>query len=184
MHMKITVIGRGSVGGGLARLWEAAGHEVTALGHEGGDASGSDVVVVAVPSGSIDAALDGVTGVEGLTAIDVTNAFRGRAEGFESLAHQIKARTHGPVSKAFNTDFASLYDEIAQQRVRPSGLYCGDEGAAEATEQLIRDAGYDPVRVGDLSQARTLEEFLQILMGIAGSGMGRTFHRFAPPGRL
>lgn len=52
--MKITVIGRGNVGGGLARLWQAAGHEVTALGREGGSASGSDAVVVAVPSNAID----------------------------------------------------------------------------------------------------------------------------------
>jgi predicted dinucleotide-binding enzyme len=38
--MKITTIGKGNIGGGLARLWEKAGHEVTTLGHEGGDASG------------------------------------------------------------------------------------------------------------------------------------------------
>jgi hypothetical protein len=46
--MKITVLGRGNVGGGLARLWQQAGHEVTALGSEGGDASGADVIVAAV----------------------------------------------------------------------------------------------------------------------------------------
>ena len=37
--MRITVIGRGNVGGGLARLWEQSGHEVSALGSDGGDAS-------------------------------------------------------------------------------------------------------------------------------------------------
>jgi len=182
--MKITVMGRGNVGGGLARRWEAAGHQVKALGRDGGDASGSDVVVVAVPSGSIDTSFDKVTGIEGQVAIDATNAFHGRAEGFESLAHQVKAHTHGPVSKAFNTDFASLYGEIDDQRARPSGLYCGDEEARAATEQLIRDAGFEPVRIGDLGQARALEDFLAVLMGIAGSGMGQTFHRFAPPGKL
>ena len=36
--MKIVVIGRGNVGGGLAALWHKAGHEVTALGRDGGDA--------------------------------------------------------------------------------------------------------------------------------------------------
>ena len=30
--MKITVIGRGNVGGGLASLWREAGHEVQELG--------------------------------------------------------------------------------------------------------------------------------------------------------
>ena len=47
--MKITVIGRGNVGGGLAGLWTVAGHTVTTLGRDGGDASEADVVLVAVP---------------------------------------------------------------------------------------------------------------------------------------
>ena len=46
--MKITTIGRGSIGGTLARLWTAAGHQVTTLGRDGGDASDADVVLVAV----------------------------------------------------------------------------------------------------------------------------------------
>src|SRR5438128_12371343 len=55
--MNITVIGRGNVGGSLARRWEKAGHEVTELGREGGDASGADAVLVAVPSNAIADAL-------------------------------------------------------------------------------------------------------------------------------
>ena len=37
--MKITVIGRGNVGGGLAKRWRDAGHDVQELGRDGGDAS-------------------------------------------------------------------------------------------------------------------------------------------------
>jgi hypothetical protein len=48
--MNITVVGRGSVGGGLADRWEQAGHRVTRLSREGGDASDADAVLVAVPS--------------------------------------------------------------------------------------------------------------------------------------
>jgi predicted dinucleotide-binding enzyme len=76
--MKITTIGRGTIAGGLARLWEQAGHTVTTLGREGGDASDADVVFVAVPSGSISEALSGVSGLEGKIAIDAANAFAGR----------------------------------------------------------------------------------------------------------
>lgn len=36
-NMNITAIGRGNVGGGLARRWEKAGHTVTQLGRDGGD---------------------------------------------------------------------------------------------------------------------------------------------------
>ena len=125
--MKITTIGRGNIGGGLARLWQQAGHEVTTLGREGGDASDADVVLVAVPSGSISEALEKVTGLEGKTAIDSANAFTGRNEQYDSLAHEVKAHTNGPTAKAFNANFATLYDRVAEQRVRPSGLYAADK---------------------------------------------------------
>jgi predicted dinucleotide-binding enzyme len=178
--MKITTIGRGNIGGGLAGLWGRAGHEVTTLGSDGGDASDADVVLVAVPSDSITDALGKVTGLEGKTAIDATNAFHGRDEQFESLAHEVKARTNGPVAKAFNANFAVLYDQIEGQRARPSCLYAADDEAREATEQLIRDAGYDPVGLGGLEHARALEDFTAGVL----SKIGRVFYRFAPPGEL
>src|SRR5436190_9183231 len=140
--MNITTIGKGNIGGGLARLWEQAGHDVTTLGREGGDASDADVVLVAVPSGSISEALGKVTGLAGKIAIDATNAFPSRNEQYESLAHEVKARTNGPVAKAFNANYATLYDQVAQQPRRPGCLYAADDGAREVTEQLIRDAGY------------------------------------------
>jgi predicted dinucleotide-binding enzyme len=87
--MNITTIGRGNIGGGLARLWEQAGHTVTALGRDGGDAADADVVLVAVPSGSVSEALGNVSGLEGTIAIDATNAFKGRNEQYESLAHEV-----------------------------------------------------------------------------------------------
>src|SRR5919109_4765830 len=98
--MKITVLGRGNVGGGLARLWERAGHDVTALGSDGGDASDADVVVVAVPSGAIADALGKVSGIEGKVTIDATNAPGQRNEDFESLAHQVKSIVGGPTAKS------------------------------------------------------------------------------------
>ena len=125
--MQITVIGRGNVGGGLARLWRAAGHEVTELGKDGGDASNADAVLVAVPSGAIADALGNVSGLDGKVVIDATNAFSGRNEQFESLAHEVKSITGGPVAKSFNLNFANVYDEVAKQRVRPSNLFAADE---------------------------------------------------------
>src|ERR687892_514045 len=110
--MNIVTIGRGTVAGGLARLWEQAGHDVTELGRDGGDASNADVVFVAVPSGSISEALGKVTGLGGKVAIDAANAFAGRNEQHESFAHEVKAHTNAPVAKAFNANFATLYDRI------------------------------------------------------------------------
>lgn len=182
--MKITVIGRGNVGGGLAQRWRAAGHDVQELGRDGGDASAADALLVAVPSGSIDEALGKVSGIEGKLAIDATNAFHGRNEQFESLAHEVKSIVGGPVAKSFNLNFAAVYDEVDAQRVRPSNLYAADDEAREVTEQLIRDAGYDPVYTGNLDQARLLEEMLALLFAVNRAGMGPHFHRFAAPGDL
>jgi predicted dinucleotide-binding enzyme len=182
--MKITVIGRGNVGGGLARLWEQAGHEVTALGREGGDASGADVVVLAVPAGAIAESLGGVSGLDGKVTIDATNTLGDRDESFESLAHQVKSIVGGPTAKAFNLNFALVYDEIAKQRVRPGNLFAADDGAREAAEQLSRDAGYDPVYVGGLDKARAMEDALGLIFAVNRAGLGPFFYRMAKPGQL
>jgi predicted dinucleotide-binding enzyme len=182
--MNVSVIGRGNVGGGLGRLWEQADHDVTTFGRDGGDASAADVIVVAVPSGSIADALGRVQGTEGKPAIDTTNAFHGRDERFPSLAHEVKSIVGGPTAKAFNTNYAVLFDRIREQRVRPSCLYCGDDEVREITEQLIGDAGYEPVSAGDLEQARALEDFLTLSVAVNRAGLGQFFCRFAKPGEL
>lgn len=180
--MKIVTIGRGRIGGGLANLWRDAGHEVHELGRDGGDASAADAVLVAVPGAMISSALSGVTGLDGKIAIDATNVLPERHGDFPSYAEEVKSFTHAPVAKSFNMNFGGLFSVVREQRVRPSNWYVADEGAREVTEQLIRDAGYDPVRVGDLSRARDFENAVWLLMGI--QPVGGVFYRFAPPGQL
>jgi predicted dinucleotide-binding enzyme len=179
--MKITVIGRGNVGGGLAQRWRRAGHDVTELGRDGGDASDADAILVAVPSGSIGEALRKVEGVSGKVTIDATNAFSGRNEEFESLAHEVKSIVGGPTAKSFNLNFAVIYDEIDAQPERPANLYAADDDAREATEQLIRDAGYEPVYAGDLDKARALEEHLALMFAVNQAGLGPFFYRMWSP---
>jgi len=180
--MHIVTIGRGRIGGGLAHLWRTAGHEVTELGRDGGDAAGADVVLVAVPGAQISAALAKVSGLEGKIAIDATNIFPTRHGDFPSYADEVKSFTHAPVAKSFNMNFGGLFDKVSEQRVRPSNWYVSDNDAREITEQLIRDAGYDPVRVGDLSRAREFEDAVWLLMGV--QPVGGVFYRFARPGEL
>ena len=175
--MHIAVIGRGNVGGGLARKWERAGHTVTEIGRDGGDASAADVLLVAVPSNLITSALGNVGDVAGKVAIDATNAFGGRDERFESLAHEVKAAVGGPVAKSFNLNFARLYDRVEEQDPPPSSLYAADDDARDVTERLIRDAGYEPVYAGGLDKARVLEEHMALLGAI-----GPSFYRYWRPG--
>jgi hypothetical protein len=176
--MRITVVGRGNVGGGLAKRWQAAGHDVTALGRDGGDASDADVVVVSVPSGSIADALGNVSGIEGKTTVDTINAFGGRNEDFPSLTHEVKSIVGGPVAKSFNINFAVLYDRIDKQPVRPCNFYVAEDEARAVTEQLIRDAGYDPINVGGIENARLLEDQMSFAMAIANGGLGQFFYRY------
>jgi predicted dinucleotide-binding enzyme len=181
-EMKVAVIGRGNVGGGLADLWTKAGHDVTRIGHEGGDVSGSEAILLACPSGSIEDALDGVEGIGRTPVIDATNVFgSGRPEGFSSLTEFVKSQTGGPVAKAFNANFAALYARLGEARVPPSMVFAAEDEARAVTEQLIRDAGYEPVYAGGLESARVVEDFLGVIFAIAQSGTGRFWYRIAPP---
>ena len=164
--MKIATIGRGNIGGGLAKRWRATGHDVTEFGSDGGNATGSDAVLVAIPSNAIENAFTKVAGIEDAVVIDATNAFTGRDEDFDSLAHQIKSHVNGPVAKAFNCNYAA------------------EDGAVGVTELLIRDAGLHPVSTGGLGSARMLEDHLGLMTAINEGGLGRFFDRYAMPGEL
>jgi predicted dinucleotide-binding enzyme len=183
--MRIAVVGKGNVGGGLADLWERAGHDVTRIGREGGDVSDAEAVLIAVPGGAVAEALDNVRGIEGKTAIDATNLIGAEPpEGFASNAEFVKSRTNGPTAKSFNANFASLYGRIAGAGSKPSNLWSGDDEAREVVERLNRDAGYEPVYAGPLENAATQESFLSLLFAITQGGMGQFFYRMAPPDRL
>jgi predicted dinucleotide-binding enzyme len=182
--MKVVTVGRGRIGGGLAGMWSKAGHEVITLGRDGGDGSGADVVLIAVPGPAIAEALAKVTGIAGKVSIDATNAYGQRSTHFASQAHEIKSIIGGPTAKSFNTNWALLYDQIGEQRVRPSNLFAADPDARQVTEQLIVDAGFDPVYAGDLEHARMLEEHLPLIQAVASAGSGPFFYRMAGPGQL
>jgi 8-hydroxy-5-deazaflavin:NADPH oxidoreductase len=180
--VKIAVVGRGNVGGGLADRWEQAGHSVARIGRDGGDVSDADAVLIAVPGAEIADALDKVHGLEGKTAIDATNLFgAARPSGFESNAEFVKSRTNGPTAKSFNANFADLYDQIGKVKTKPSNLWSGDEEAREVVEQLNRDAGYEPVYAGGLENARMQEDFLQLIGAIRQGFDARFLYRMAPP---
>jgi 8-hydroxy-5-deazaflavin:NADPH oxidoreductase len=182
--VKIATIGRGNVGGGLAKLWRDAGHDVDELGRDGGDASGADALLVALPSDALDEGLGKVAGIEGKVAIDATNALGGRDENFDSLAEQVKSIVGGPTAKAFNLNFARIYDQVGEQSTTPSMPWCGDDGAREITEQLIRDAGYEALYCGGLENARALEDALGFLFAAMQAAGEPVFYRIAKPGEL
>jgi predicted dinucleotide-binding enzyme len=182
--MKITVYGRGNVGGGLADLWERAGHRVTRLGREGGDVSEAEVVLLAIPGGAVSEGLGRLRGLEGKLIIDATNRFGVEPPaGFASNAEFAKAQSNGPTAKSFNLNYARLYGQLGQTRARPCNLWCGDDAAAEVVERLARDAGYDPIRIGGLETAGLQEAMMKVMSAVKDE-VGLFFYRAAAPGQL
>ncbi|WP_041840813.1 hypothetical protein [Actinoplanes friuliensis] len=184
--MNITVIGRGTLGGGLADRWERSGHHVTRLGRGGGDAGASEVVLLAVPGDAVEAALSSVVGIEGKTVLDATNLYGGTKPpaGFASNAEYVRSVTGGPTAKTFNANFASLFDRVPDARVWPSNLWSGDDQAKDVVERLSLDAGYEAIRLGQLTAASIQEGLAGVLFGIAQSGLGEFVYRMAPPEQL
>ena len=177
-------MGKGNVGGGLADLWERAGHEVTRIGQDGGDVSDAEAVLIAVPGGAIADALEKVRGIEGKTVVDATNLVGAAPpDGFASNAEFVKSKRNGPTAKSFNLNLARLYDQLGQQKNRPSNIWTGDDEAREVVEQLIRDAGYDPIYAGGLDKASTQEQGIGLIFAIS-QATGPFFYRMAPPGEL
>ena len=60
-----------------------------------------------------------------------------------------------------------------KNKTRPDLVFCGDNKKAKKTAaRLIRDAGFHPVDVGDLSLARYIEPFSLLAAEIAYEGRG------------
>ena len=88
------------------------------------------------------------------------------------------------MAKAFNSNFAALYDQVDEQRIVPCNLVAADDEAREVAERLTTDAGYHPIYAGGLENARLLEDHLTLMGAINSGGLGRFFYRYAPPGEF
>lgn len=155
--MKITIIGKGNMGKGLAALAQEAGHEVRSLAR--GEAVGAaDLVILAVPYA---AALEIAAreGFAGQVVLDISNPitpdFQGLVVGHtSSAAEEIqKAAPQARVVKGFNTIFAGLLASKGLQT-----FIAADDAEAKARVlDFARSGGFDARDAGPLSNARFLE---------------------------
>jgi hypothetical protein len=181
--MNIVVISRGNVGRGLAALWHKAGSEVTALGRRGGDASGVDVVVVAVPG----ARHLGGLGPGHRPGREDRHRRHQRVpvpqRGVRVTGRGSEVRHRRPGRQELQPDLAALYYQIAAQRVPPGRFYVTEDGARDIAGQFMTDAGYDPVPLGGLDKARAVEDLAWVLIAAMKDGVP-VFDLFAVPGEL
>jgi len=201
--MKIAIIGTGNVGTALGESFARAGHDVTfaardeaktnRIAEELGAAAApsareaaraAEVVVLAVPFGSVEAvASDIASAVRNKVVVDVTNPLKpdysGLAtEGGPSAAERIAAAAPGArVVKAFNTVFSTIQADPSSAGQTVDGLLAGDDAEAKATvAELERSIGLRPVDAGTLADARTLEAmaWLNISLQLRAGGSWNT----------
>ena len=172
--MKIGFVGSGRIGGNLARLLVAAGHEAflsfsrdpERVDGTPAEAAGfGDVVVLSVPWTLVETAVEQAGGLEGKIVIDTTNQFG--AEGWEEIPEGLTAaqlnqrRMPGArLVKAFNTLTAGFQAEAAGRTGpdRVAMFMCGDdEDAKRVVAGLIDDAGFVPIDAGGLADATPME---------------------------
>jgi 8-hydroxy-5-deazaflavin:NADPH oxidoreductase len=140
--------------------------------------------LIAVPGASIADVFETVTGWDGKTVIDATNLIGAAPpDGFSSNTEFVKSKTSGLTAKSFNLNLARLFDQIDAQKSRPSNIWSGDEEARGVVEQLIRDAGYDPMYAGGMDKTAVQEQGIALILAISQAS-GPYFYRMAAPDEL
>lgn len=191
----IVLLGAGNIGGTLGRKWAAAGHKVTfgvpdpsspraqALRAELGDnaavgtvadaLSAGDVVLMAVPGAAMAQTIaDNAAQLDGKIVIDAANNL---SSGSPNSYAVFQARTpRARVFRAFNTLGWENFANPVIGGVQADLLYCGpggDDGAV--IEQLIRDIGLRPIRVGDMGAVGMVDSLLPLWFALSQQGHGR-----------
>jgi len=185
--LKIGIIGAGKIGGTLAELWAKAGHEVLVSSRHPAELEGlakslgpkaragtpreaavfGDVVLVSVPYGALpQIGRDLAKELAGKVVLDTGNPYPER-DG--EMAVEARRKGTGVASaeflpgvrlvRAFN---AINYRSLRSEAHRPGAavaipLAADDARALEIAKRLVKDAGFEPVVVGSLAQARTFD---------------------------
>lgn len=184
--MNIGIIGSGRIGGGAARLYVRAGHDVllsfardrrkleslaAQLGQRArvgtpADAAGfGDVVMLSVPWTAVEEAIAQAGGLHGKVVIDTTNQFG--PQGLEQLPEGLSAaefnqrRMPGArLVKAYNTLTAAFQAEAATRppNKRVAMFLAGEDATAKVTvARLISDCGFEPVDIGGWREVWIME---------------------------
>ncbi|MCS6861817.1 MAG: NADPH-dependent F420 reductase [Abditibacteriales bacterium] len=186
--MKIGILGgTGRMGTGLARGYAQAGHEVIlgsrdadkakdAAAQIGGSVRGGtlaeaaqagEIIVLSVPfreaANTVRALQNALTGK---IIVDITNPFGAVPPDSSGMAENMKAAPHARWVAAYKTNFWKTLDApMLPSGVRRDILVCGDdEDAKRVVMQLIEAPGFRAVDCGGLSNARTLDLMVPLMI--------------------
>jgi 8-hydroxy-5-deazaflavin:NADPH oxidoreductase len=185
--VKVTIVGAGNMGRGIATRAVAGGHDVEIVDHDPDDARkladelggsavalepdapfGGEVVVFAVYYPGIkEAVQEYADRIAGRVVVDITNPLDAKtgdrlvtAPGSSSAQEVARVVPEGtPVVKAFNTTFAGTLVDGRIDGQKLDVLIAGDdESAKQKVSKLAADGGLRPVDVGPLERAQQLEQ--------------------------
>jgi predicted dinucleotide-binding enzyme len=185
--MRIGVVGAGSLGGTVGRMWVQAGHEVlfstrhpeelapmvrklgarATAGTSKEAAAFGTVVLFAVPYPALSALGQELQDeLRGKIVLDACNA---SATATDDASREARANGVGSTSakylpgtrlvRAFSAvDATSVEASFARQRDKLGVPLASDDAQAlQVAAQLVRDSGCDPVIVGDLASGKRFE---------------------------
>jgi len=184
--MKVTIVGYGNMGTGLATSLAKTEHQVVITGRDLekaqqlaarlGDkvrvlpeteaASDADLIIATAPYAEQVDALAKLGDLAGKIVIDISNPLKPDYSGLAlghttSAAEEIaKALPGAKVIKAFNTIFAAIFSEDPDfgHGTKVQVFYAGDDDKSKRrVEEMIESMGFLPVDAGPLSNARNLE---------------------------
>jgi 8-hydroxy-5-deazaflavin:NADPH oxidoreductase len=192
--MKITIVGPGKLGTGLAKLWASQGHEIFVtfsrdpaklevvareLGPKAHAASvkdaiaGSDVVVLATKWAAVADALGQAGSLDGKIVLDCTNTMsprktKGGQPETRSCAEVVASMVPGArVVKTFNQMFEQIFHADSRDfgGQKPTMFYAGDDAQAkEVAARLIEETGLEAIDAGPLENARYLEQYAILII--------------------
>ena len=184
---KIGIIGAGRIGGKLGEYWAKAGYQVMLSARDLGPvnelvakiganakagtpkeaAAFGDIVMISVPFGALpQVGKDFAAELKGKIVLDTCNPST-RRDG--DMANEAIQKGTGVVSptylpgtryvRAFNPVPFTVVNTEAHRAGEQIGvpIASNDKAALEITKQLVIDAGFEPVVVGDLSTAKSFD---------------------------
>jgi predicted dinucleotide-binding enzyme len=185
--LKIGIIGTGHIGGALAKHWAKAGHEIViasrhpeklnAMAKSLGPnvrtgtpkeaATFGDVVLISIPyAATPQLGRDLQSELKGKIVLDTGNPYPNR-DG--AMAEDARKRGTGVASAEFlpGTRLVRAFNAIKWTDLTNEGNHAGekyaiplagdDEEALRVAQRLVRDAGFDPVVVGNLARAKLFD---------------------------
>jgi 8-hydroxy-5-deazaflavin:NADPH oxidoreductase len=198
--VRIGILGTGTMGMALGRLFARSGHDVVFGSRSDARARTAAAAVRRASGGSYEGALVGSdlvalaavwADVEGVLAeipipawtgrilVDCTNPEPATGRGLllghtTSGAEEIARRARGAlVVKALNHIYAEALDALRGHGAGPIAFYCGDDGGAKAlVAGLLDGSGLRAVDAGPLRSARYLEPLAALMVELV-HGQGR-----------